>query len=232
MSAPAARAAWRVAPGGTIAGALHRPGRQIDLASRADARRHRRGRHAHQRLPRQRGLPGDARAPWARSGCSIERPAPTEVIVHGVGMHGWPRPRRPLDMGNAGTAMRLLMGLLARAALRLHADRRCVAHAPAHGARGRAAAADGRAASRPTRGARRCRSAARRSCARIDYSLPVASAQVKSAVLLAGLYAAGQHACDRAGALRAITPSACSAPSACSCEREGRSIAHRRRAAR
>ena len=46
--------------------------------------------------------------------------------------------------------------------------------------------------------------------ARIDYALPVASAQVKSAVLLAGLYADGRD--DRASSprRRATTPSACS----------------------
>src|SRR5689334_24792605 len=45
-------------------------------------------------------------------GVRIERPQPQKVIVHGVGMHGLLAPSQPLDMGNAGTAMRLFMGLL------------------------------------------------------------------------------------------------------------------------
>ena len=45
-------------------------------------------------------------------GVSIERPSPGTVIVHGVGLDGLRAPDGPLDMGNAGTAMRLFMGLL------------------------------------------------------------------------------------------------------------------------
>src|SRR5207249_2580057 len=46
-------------------------------------------------------------------GVAIERPAETEVVVHGVGAHGLAPSPAPLDMGNAGTAMRLMMGVLA-----------------------------------------------------------------------------------------------------------------------
>ena len=46
-------------------------------------------------------------------GVQIERPAPREVVVQGVGLHGLRASAQPLDMGNAGTAMRLFMGLLA-----------------------------------------------------------------------------------------------------------------------
>ena len=46
-------------------------------------------------------------------GVQIERPEPTRVIVHGVGAAGLHGAAAPLDMGNAGTAMRLSMGLLA-----------------------------------------------------------------------------------------------------------------------
>ena len=46
-------------------------------------------------------------------GVRIERPEPTEVLVHGVGAHGLRAPSAPLDMGNAGTAMRLFTGLQA-----------------------------------------------------------------------------------------------------------------------
>src|ERR1700761_8016853 len=46
-------------------------------------------------------------------GVRIERPGEQHVIVHGVGLHGLHAASKPLDMGNAGTAMRLSMGLLA-----------------------------------------------------------------------------------------------------------------------
>jgi 3-phosphoshikimate 1-carboxyvinyltransferase len=46
-------------------------------------------------------------------GVVVSRPAPGRVDVDGVGLSGLRAPARPLDMGNAGTAMRLFMGLLA-----------------------------------------------------------------------------------------------------------------------
>ena len=46
-------------------------------------------------------------------GVRIERPSATHVLVHGVGLRGLKGVDRPLDMGNAGTAMRLFAGLLA-----------------------------------------------------------------------------------------------------------------------
>ena len=46
-------------------------------------------------------------------GVEIERPGASEVLVHGVGLRGLKAPRGPLDLGNAGTGMRLMCGLLA-----------------------------------------------------------------------------------------------------------------------
>ncbi|HET7757846.1 MAG TPA: hypothetical protein VFK87_11375, partial [Steroidobacteraceae bacterium] len=46
-------------------------------------------------------------------GVRIEGPRETEVLVHGVGPAGLTDPGQALDLGNSGTAMRLLMGLLA-----------------------------------------------------------------------------------------------------------------------
>ena len=45
-------------------------------------------------------------------GVGIEQPSATRVLIHGVGLHGLKSAGRPLDMGNAGTAMRLFTGLL------------------------------------------------------------------------------------------------------------------------
>ena len=57
-------------------------------------------------------------------GVRIEQPAPTQVQVHGVGLRGLRAAPRPLDMGNAGTAMRLFTGLLAAQSFDSRADRR------------------------------------------------------------------------------------------------------------
>jgi 3-phosphoshikimate 1-carboxyvinyltransferase len=124
-------------------------------------------------------------------GVSIERPEPQKVIVHGVGMHGLRAPTQPLDMGNAGTAMRLFMGLLSgqkfdsvlvgdpslsrrpmeRVAVPLRSmGAQIVTHndCPPVEIKGNV------------------------NLRAINYELPVASAQVKSAIMLAGLYATGR----------------------------------------
>ena len=129
-------------------------------------------------------------------GATIERDGDAFVITgHRPRRHD-ARPAGPIDCGNSGTTIRLLCGLLAGQRVRDHAVRRRVAEQAADAPRDRAARADGRA----DRGAghRRRRHAAARSSARrragsraIDYALPMASAQVKTAILLAGLYADG-----------------------------------------
>ena len=50
---------------------------------------------------------------FRRLGVRIEAPSEGVRIVHGVGLHGLQPADGPLDCGNAGTAMRLLAGLLA-----------------------------------------------------------------------------------------------------------------------
>jgi prephenate dehydrogenase/3-phosphoshikimate 1-carboxyvinyltransferase len=124
-------------------------------------------------------------------GVQIERPAPREVVVQGVGLHGLRACAQPLDMGNAGTAMRLFMGLLAgqsfdstligdRSLMRRPMER---AAAPLRLMGAHLDTLDGRPPVRLRGGG---------GLHGIDYPLPVASAQVKSAVLLAGLYAQGE----------------------------------------
>ena len=46
-------------------------------------------------------------------GVAIDGPNDGKVAVHGVGLHGLRAPSGPLDLGNSGTSMRLLTGLLA-----------------------------------------------------------------------------------------------------------------------
>lgn len=123
-------------------------------------------------------------------GVDIERPSAHAVRVHGVGLHGLRGVERPLDMGNAGTAMRLFMGLLAGqkfdstlvgdASLMKRPMERAARPLREMGAS--IETVDGKPPVR-IHGGQRLRG--------IDFAMPVASAQVKSAVLLAGLFADG-----------------------------------------
>jgi 3-phosphoshikimate 1-carboxyvinyltransferase len=124
-------------------------------------------------------------------GVAVEQPTPTDVVVHGRGYHALLAPARPLDMGNSGTAMRLFAGLLAAQpfdsvligdeSLSRRPMERVAAPLRLMGAK--IETTNGCPPVRITGGAR---------LAGIDYRLPVASAQVKSAVLLAGLQAGGE----------------------------------------
>ena len=125
-------------------------------------------------------------------GVRIERHGPGDVEIHGVGLDGLKAPQGPLDMGNSGTAMRLLCGVLAGQAFdsELIGDRslsgrpmRRVTEPLAHmGAR----IDTSEAGTPPLRvhGGATLRGT--------DHQLAVASAQVKSALLLAGLWAEGR----------------------------------------
>jgi 3-phosphoshikimate 1-carboxyvinyltransferase len=123
-------------------------------------------------------------------GVRIERPDSTRVVVHGTGLRGLHTPMKPLNMGNAGTAMRLFMGLLAPQPFDsvLYGDHSLMRRPMERVAmplrrmgayiRTRDGAPPVEVMGRPLHG--------------IDYQLPVASAQVKSALLLAGLHATGR----------------------------------------
>jgi 3-phosphoshikimate 1-carboxyvinyltransferase len=123
-------------------------------------------------------------------GVRVSRPGPGEVTVEGVGLDGFTAPRGPLDMGNAGTAMRLFMGLLSsqpfdsvlvgdESLMRRPMER--VAK-PLRQMGAQIETTEGRPPVRIAGGAK---------LHGIHYAMPVASAQVKSAILLAGLRAEG-----------------------------------------
>jgi 3-phosphoshikimate 1-carboxyvinyltransferase len=126
----------------------------------------------------------------AQLGVRIEAPSDGERIVHGAGLHGLRGATQPMDCGNAGTGMRLLAGLLAGQAfdstlvgdssLSRRPMRRVTDPLELMGAR-----IDTREGMPPLRlhGGAALRG--------IRYESPIASAQVKSAILLAGLYASG-----------------------------------------
>ncbi len=180
-----------VAPGGLLQGRIRVPGdksishRSIMLGSLAEG------------TTRVRGfLEGEDSLATLRAframGVEIEGPEAGRVTIHGVGMHGLKQPEGPLDLGNSGTSMRLLAGLLAGQGMEV------------------VLTGDESLSGRPMRrvteplarmGARIETTEAGTAPLRIHpverlhgihYELPVASAQVKSAILLAGLYAEGE----------------------------------------
>lgn len=128
-------------------------------------------------------------------GVAIAGPRDGMLRVQGVGMRGLRAPPADLDLGNSGTAMRLLPGVLAGQAfdVRLRGDAslntrpmaRIIAPLTAMGARIEASGTASRATPPLTIHGRGAPLTA------IDYELPVASAQVKSCLLLAGLFADG-----------------------------------------
>ena len=125
-------------------------------------------------------------------GVEISQPAMTEMVIEGVGLRGLKAPSGDLDLGNSGTAMRLMAGLLAAQgfdsvltgdeSLRGRPMGRIVTPLTRMGA-AIESDCDGTPPLQITGGL---------SLQGIDYEMPVASAQVKSAVLLAGLYATGE----------------------------------------
>ncbi len=124
-------------------------------------------------------------------GVRIERPEEEHVIVHGVGLEGLRESAAPLDMGNAGTAMRLFMGLLApqRFASTLIGDQSLMRRPMERVAVPlRLMGAD----IKTNEGRPPVQVGGGNPLRAIEYTLPVASAQVKSAILLAGLRAAGR----------------------------------------
>jgi len=123
-------------------------------------------------------------------GIRIDDVAEDELIVYGKGLRGLTAPANPIDCENAGTLIRLVCGILVgqEGRFELTGDESLSARpmeriaAPLRRMGAHVVTTDGHApivieGSDALRG--------------MEYALPVASAQVKSAVLLAGLYAAG-----------------------------------------
>lgn len=182
---------WIAASGAPLRGVAHVPGdksishRAVMLSALAEGVTHITG-----------FLEGEDTRATARVfeqlGVRIETPSASERIVHGVGLHGLLAPSGVLDCGNAGTGMRLLAGVLAGqnfdsvltgdASLSKRPMRRVTDPLAAMGAQ-----IESEAGGLPP-----LRIRGGRSLHGIDYALPVASAQVKSALLLAALYAEGE----------------------------------------
>lgn len=125
-------------------------------------------------------------------GVNIEDPVDGKVTIEGVGMHGLAAPAQPLYVGNSGTSMRLLAGLLAgqKFDVELSGDvslskrpmKRVTDPLAEMGAK--VETAEG--------GKPPLKITGKQSLNSIDYQMPMASAQVKSCCLLAGMYAEGK----------------------------------------
>jgi 3-phosphoshikimate 1-carboxyvinyltransferase len=131
-------------------------------------------------------------AAFRQMGVVIEGPKAGSLMINGVGLHGLMAPQKAIDLGNAGTGMRLFAGILAgqtfdseligdaslmqrpmgRVINPLSKMGACIESLP-----------EGRPPLMISGG---------QALQGIHYDLPIASAQVKSCVLLAGLYAKGR----------------------------------------
>lgn len=183
---------FKVQPGGTLHGEVRVPGdksishRSIMLGSLADGTTHVTGfLEAEDALATLQA--------FKDMGVVIEGPENGQVMIHGVGKHGLKAPARDLYLGNSGTSMRLLSGLLAGQAFDsvLTGDKslsgrpmkRVTAPLAAMGA-------DIQTTEQGTAPLRIFGRAGQ--LKGIDYTMPMASAQVKSCLLLAGMYAQGE----------------------------------------
>jgi 3-phosphoshikimate 1-carboxyvinyltransferase len=123
-------------------------------------------------------------------GVEIERKG-SNVTINGVGMHGLREPAKPLNLGNSGTSIRLMSGLLSAQSFDsvLCGDESLSKRPMARvidPLRKMGADISGSESKPPLmiKGGKKLSS--------LEYKLPVASAQIKSCLLLAGLYADGE----------------------------------------
>lgn len=125
-------------------------------------------------------------------GVKIDHHGEGQVHIEGVGLKGLKKPDAPLDLGNSGTSMRLMAGICAGqnfdvtlvgdASLSTRPMRRVTEPLSSMGAR----IETGEGGTPPLK------ISVCESLKGMDYELPMASAQVKSCVLLAGMYAEGE----------------------------------------
>ncbi len=126
-------------------------------------------------------------------GVKIDGPREGRVTIHGVGLHGLQQPNKALDLGNSGTSIRLMAGLMAgqRFDVEMIGDESLSKRPMERVAKplrsmGAVIESTGDKGTPPltVRGGKKLHG--------IHYDMPMASAQVKSSILLAGLYAEGE----------------------------------------
>ena len=129
-------------------------------------------------------------AAFRQMGVAISDPVAGELTIDGVGLHGLAPPERVMDVGNSGTSIRLMAGLLAgqRFDSILTGDQSLLRRPMA---RVITPLSQMGALISSHEGCPPLEVMGGRALTGIHYDMPVASAQVKSSVLLAGLYASG-----------------------------------------
>ncbi|CAM2944865.1 3-phosphoshikimate 1-carboxyvinyltransferase [Legionella anisa] len=134
-------------------------------------------------------------------GVTIEGPDEQQVVIYGVGKHGLQKPEKMVDCGNSGTSMRLLAGLLAAQSFdsQLTGDESLLKRPmlrvskPLTQMGADITTVDGKPPITIKGG---------KKLTGIHYVMPEASAQVKSCILLAGLYAEGETRITEIGVSR------------------------------
>ena len=125
-------------------------------------------------------------------GVEIDGPHDGRVTIHGVGMQGLQQPSAALDVGNSGTSMRLLCGLLAGQGMNLTLSGDASLSSRPMRRVTEPLSSMGAAIDTTDKGTAPLHIKAVDHLDPIHYRMPMASAQVKSCVLLAGLYAQGE----------------------------------------
>ena len=125
-------------------------------------------------------------------GVEIDGPNEGRVVIHGVGIQGLKTPAKPLDLGNSGTSIRLLSGLLAGQSFDVELRGDSSLSGRPMGRIATPLRQMGAVIETDADGTPPLRIKGGQKLKAIDYNMPMASAQVKSCVLLAGLYAEGE----------------------------------------
>lgn len=129
---------------------------------------------------------------FSQMGARMETPSASRRVVHGVGIDGLKAPAGDLDCGNAGTGMRLIAGVLAGQSFdSVLVGDESLSRRPMRRVTGPLSQMGARIDTQDD-GTPPLRVHGGQKLQGIDFASPVASAQVKSAVLLAGLYAQGE----------------------------------------
>ncbi len=131
-------------------------------------------------------------AAFKAMGVPIEKNSQGQIIIHGVGLHGLQPPTEPLYIGNSGTTMRLMAGLMAgqKFSVEMGGDESLLQRPmtrvtkPLTTMGAKILVADNGTPPLIILGKQNLQG--------IDYDMPIASAQVKSCILLAGMYADGK----------------------------------------
>lgn len=181
---------YRVSPGGTLTGNIRVPGdksishRSIMIGSLAEGTTTVTG-----------FLEGEDSLATLKAframGVQIDGPVNGKVVIQGVGMHGLKAPEQALYLGNSGTSMRLLAGLLAGQsfAVEMSGDE-SLSRRPMKRVT-QPLKLMGVEVSATDAGTPPLRLPGGAKLQGIDYVMPMASAQVKSCLILAGMYAEG-----------------------------------------